>query len=285
MEIYLFLAVGCIAYTLVIWDYLISIEDEVALFWACSKFIKTGLQLSEVSETVLKTIVDQIFVLSGKSQYHDSSGIECVHYDDIRIATSGYFSESGICSLVRYDLLTRLRCGPFQQFTTTRSWTEACYLFIEPDGMICVGIQLIVMESITVVRAWAIMGRQHRVLWAFLGLLTLSTIASLVFIPRDQVSAALEVTPIVMRRYITAQDKANHAVDVRRFDSLLCDTLPLCMSVASITVTRMLLRLRKQALFDSAGPTSVQEELSTFRVQAVSEGINSSSEAEEDRSL
>ncbi len=60
-------------------------------------------------------------------------------------------------------------------------------------------------------------------------------------------------------------------------------TLPLCMSVASVTVTRMLFRLRKQALFDSAGPTSVQEELSTFRVRAVSEGINS--EAEEDRSL
>ncbi len=26
-------------------------------------------------ETVFKTIVDQIFVLSGKSQYHDSSGM------------------------------------------------------------------------------------------------------------------------------------------------------------------------------------------------------------------
>ncbi|PBL00049.1 hypothetical protein ARMGADRAFT_1074865 [Armillaria gallica] len=47
MEFHVSDAVPYIAETLVIWDYLISIDDEVALLWA-----------------FLKTIVDQIFVLS-----------------------------------------------------------------------------------------------------------------------------------------------------------------------------------------------------------------------------
>ncbi|PBK60597.1 hypothetical protein ARMSODRAFT_1090184 [Armillaria solidipes] len=49
------------------------------------------------------------------------------------------------------------------------------------------------------------------------------------------------------------------------------------LTIISITVTRMLLRLRRQALSDSDGQSSSQEELTTFR--AVSGGM-SSSEAE-----
>lgn len=46
------------------------------------------------------------------------------------------------------------------------------------------------------------------------------------------------------------------------------------LTVMSVTVSRMLLRLRRQALSDSAGWSSSQEELSTFR--AASEGFSSS---------
>ncbi|SJL12060.1 uncharacterized protein ARMOST_15481 [Armillaria ostoyae] len=176
-----------------------------------------------------------------------------------------------------------------------------------------------------VVRAWVIMGKQHRVLWTLFGLLTISaSTVTLVLHKHDGTdyfyflpNVFFEVTIFV----VVAYHEIKYLRDSRAFQSscagvsqlrirpimqlmfedsilyfviiiavlmivpFLTDTLPLCMSLASITVTRMLLRLRKQALFDSAGPTSVQEELSTFRVRAVSRGINSSSEAEEDRSL
>ncbi|KAK0442444.1 hypothetical protein EV421DRAFT_1809102 [Armillaria borealis] len=183
------------------------------------------------------------------------------------------------------------------------------------------------MAGIMVIRAWAIMGGQHRVLWCFIGLLTFSTIASLVMyvlpIEHADYTYYFYSLPAMFFEAILFAVLAYHAIKYRRHsrslqlpcagisqprirpimqlmfeDSILyfviiiavlmivpflTSTLPLCLSVASITVTRMLLRLRKQALFDSGGPTSVQEELSTFRVRTVSEGINS--EAEEDRSL
>ncbi|KAK0224419.1 hypothetical protein EDD85DRAFT_959549 [Armillaria nabsnona] len=321
MEFYLSVAVACIAETLVIWDYLISIDDEVALFWACSKFIKIKLQLSEVLKTVLKSIVDRVFVLS-----------ESLPWD---ISPNLGFAPYVISELVAFQLLHSLLPKSFDTtwiFTyvdcpTARSWKGACYMFINPDGMLYAGIQLIVMESIMVVRAWAIMGRQHRVLWTFVGLLTFSTIASLVMyilpLERADNTYYFYFLPTVVLEAILFAVVAYHAIKYRRHsrslqlscagtsqprirlimrlmfeDSILYfviiiavlmivpflkNSLPLCMSVASITVTRMLLHLRKQALFDSAGPTSVQGELSTFRVRAVSEGINS--EAEEDRSL
>ncbi|SJL12064.1 uncharacterized protein ARMOST_15485 [Armillaria ostoyae] len=46
------------------------------------------------------------------------------------------------------------------------------------------------------------------------------------------------------------------------------------LTIISITVTRMLLRLRRQALSDSAGQCSSQEELTAFR--AVSGSMNPS---------
>ncbi|PBK60613.1 hypothetical protein ARMSODRAFT_1026352 [Armillaria solidipes] len=307
MEFHVSDAVAYIAETLIIWDYLISIDDEVALFWA-----------------FLKKIVDQNFVLSGESQYHDNSGIECIHYDDIRIATLGYFSESGICSSLDTTwIFTYVDHSSLQQ---GQGWKEACYMFIVPESVIYVSIQLVVMESIMVVRAWAIMGRQRRVLWTFLGLLTFSTIASLVlcflrivsadgtynfyFLPTIFLEAILFTAVVYhaftyLRNLRSLQSSCSGALQPRLRpimrlmfkDSImyfviiiavlmivpfLTDTLPLSLSVASITATRMLLRLRKQDLSDSAGHTSVQGELLTFR--AVSGGINSPSDGEEDRS-
>ncbi|PBK87106.1 hypothetical protein ARMGADRAFT_1066174, partial [Armillaria gallica] len=52
------------AKTVVLWDYLISIDDEVSLIWACFNFITlVVLCVSEASETVLKRIMDQILIL------------------------------------------------------------------------------------------------------------------------------------------------------------------------------------------------------------------------------
>ncbi|KAK0501835.1 hypothetical protein EDD18DRAFT_1101550 [Armillaria luteobubalina] len=100
------------------------------------------------------------------------------------------------------------------------------------------GIQQIILESITVVCAGAIMGRQCRILWTFLGLLTLSTIASLLLY-------LLPVEPANDIYYfylcIAARAKANYVSDVRRFNF----SVPLSVSIAGITATRMLCRLQK----------------------------------------
>ncbi|PBL00050.1 hypothetical protein ARMGADRAFT_1074866 [Armillaria gallica] len=182
------------------------------------------------------------------------------------------------------------------------------------------------MEIIMVVRAWAIVGRQPHVLWIFLGLLTLSTIASIVLyvLPIEPADSTyyFYFLSIVFLEVILFAVVAYHAITYQRNlrslqssrsdvlqpgprpimclmfeDSILYfviiiavltivpilpESVPLSLSVASITATRVLLRLRKQALPDSAGETSVQEEPLTFR--AVSGGINSSSEGEEDES-
>ncbi|PBL00067.1 hypothetical protein ARMGADRAFT_1026142 [Armillaria gallica] len=237
MEFNLTVAVACIVETLVIWDYLISIEDEV------------GASDSPVS-----------------------------------IATLGYFSEFEICSLVRYDLLTsRPRYGPFGPLPTMRSWKGACYLFINPDFLIYVGIQLIVMEGIMVIRAWAIMGRQHRVLWTFLGLLTFSTIASLVIyvLPTENADSTyyFYFLPTVFLEAILFAVVAYHAIKYRRHS-----TSPQ-LSCAGISQPRIspIIRLMFEDSILYFVILCRYEELSTFRVQAVSEGIDS--EVEEDRSL
>ncbi|KAK0215078.1 hypothetical protein IW262DRAFT_1485094 [Armillaria fumosa] len=162
--------------------------------------------------------------------------------------------------------------------------------------MDCFNPSLIILESIMVIHAWEIMGRQCHILWTFLGLLTLSTIASLLlyllpiepadgiyylyFISCDHVFAQFEDTGIIVFRHIAARAKANHVSDVRRFDFVLCDSVPLSISVASITTTRLLLRLRKQALSDSAGQpsASVQEVLLTFKPVSLSNALYATSE-------
>ncbi|KAK0188348.1 hypothetical protein F5146DRAFT_1054827 [Armillaria mellea] len=198
-------------------------------------------------------------------------------------------------------------------------------MFIDPESMLYVGIQLIVMTIIMVIRAWVIMGRQHRVLWTIFGLLTICTSAVIAVLPMHDRPNYFYFLPNVFFEVAIFAIVAYHEIKYLRSskalqsscagvsqpmirpimqlmlkDSILyfviiiavlmivpflTNTLPLCISVASITVTRMLLRLRKQALFDSTGPTSAQEELSTFRLRSVSGGINSSNEAEEDTSL
>ena len=98
---------------------------------------------------------------------------------------------SSVCDphlMIPYASYSKVKAGKKRAICSLNlliSYMVPCYLsilslFHVPWLLLLVGIQLIVMEGIMVVRAWAIVGRQPRVLWIFLGLLTLSTIASLV---------------------------------------------------------------------------------------------------------
>ncbi|KAK0188350.1 hypothetical protein F5146DRAFT_662424 [Armillaria mellea] len=177
-------------------------------------------------------------------------------------------------------------------------------------------MQLVVMGSILVLRAWPIMGRRGCILWAFFGLLVCIASGSVVlyFILNPE-----SVEAIVLRFmlallfeaaiFATAAHRGIKQLGNWRSllsfsggafqlnpkpimqlifqDSLLyfltvLGALPIVsfldpqlgLTVMSVTVSHMLLRLRRQALSDSAGWSSSQEELSTFR--AASEGFSSS---------
>ncbi|KAK0501850.1 hypothetical protein EDD18DRAFT_1144698 [Armillaria luteobubalina] len=275
-------ALGYIAETLVIWDCLISIDDEVTLFWSSKPtWIKILFFVNRYLGIVLR--IWDMFIFRYEI-VHDICGIGVTEFRPLNV----------------------------------------CYLLIDPESIIYVGLQLVVMNIIMAVRAWVIMRKQHHVLLILFGLLTIG--ASIVigvlpmhnrtnyfyFIPNMLFEVAIlavvayheirywrnsktlessyaGVSPPVIRpiMQLMFEDSILYFViiiAVLIIVPFLTNTVPLCLSVASITVTRTLLRLRKQALFDSDGPSSDQEELSTFRVQAVSRGMNSSSEVGEDRS-
>ncbi|PBK60595.1 hypothetical protein ARMSODRAFT_721351 [Armillaria solidipes] len=132
MEFRLSDALAYIAGTLVTWDYLISIDDEVALFWSSRRtLIKFLFFVNRYLGIFLR--IWEMFIFQ-YSLVHDICGIDVAVF------------------------------RPF----------NACYMFIDPESIIYVGIQLVVMNIIMVVRAWVIMGKQHRVLWTLFGLLTIS---------------------------------------------------------------------------------------------------------------
>ncbi|KAK0432662.1 hypothetical protein EV421DRAFT_2023907 [Armillaria borealis] len=131
------------ATTLVLWEYLLNIDDEVQTV------------LSRCLLLVLKKIINQISLLR-------------VDHGGTRIATSNYFSEFGMPSLVGYI------CGP------NYNPHNICSLVINPELILYVTIQLFVIESILVLRVWTITGKKRRILWTLFGLLVCTTSASIV---------------------------------------------------------------------------------------------------------
>ncbi len=64
-------------------------------------------------------------------------------------------------------------------------YLSVCIHYIVTVFYALVGIQLVVMKIIMAIRAWAIMGKQHRVVWTFFGLLTLSATVMISVLPRE----------------------------------------------------------------------------------------------------
>ncbi|KAK0215101.1 hypothetical protein IW262DRAFT_1405095 [Armillaria fumosa] len=180
---------------------------------------------------------------------------------------------------------------------------RACYLGTESSSVIYVSMQLLVIESILILRIWAITGKRRWVLWTFFGLLVCSTTMS-IMLSVNMASASLQyAVPTLIFEAIIFVFAAYHGIkgsggvtslllrskgpfrygpkpilrrvfqgSVLYFIAALC-SLPvmafvdsrLGVTIMSVTITHMLLRLRKQGNSDTTGPSSQGTELTTFR--------------------
>ncbi|PBK87094.1 hypothetical protein ARMGADRAFT_1034988 [Armillaria gallica] len=211
-----------VAKTVVLWDYLISIDDEA----------------------------------SAPRQH-----CEIAHHENVRIVILDSFSESGGSSTSNaiwftIHLTSGTRCGNYN-----------------PTSQRLISIQIVVIQSLLVIRVWAMMDKDCRILSAFFGLLVSTMVAALaLFILLDPIlpeaffeiclvaAAAYRGIKVLKSSYTSVLQQSPRPIIWLMFrDSVLCFFI-------LITVTRMLLRLRKQALADSSGQASVEEgSLTTFR--------------------
>ncbi|PBL00074.1 hypothetical protein ARMGADRAFT_1026148 [Armillaria gallica] len=126
--------------------------------------------------------------------------------------------------------------------------------------------QVIVMESILILRVWAIVGRKPNVLVSFSILLFLNVAATLGIyfaMPTTSLTFCYRVLCCIPILAFVNNEKNNE----------------IGLSFMSITITRMLLRLRKRAKADLNMPRSQDMELESFRAANSFEGVSIASDA------
>ncbi|KAK0452767.1 uncharacterized protein EV420DRAFT_1482076 [Desarmillaria tabescens] len=253
-------------WSLISWDYLITFDDE----------------LEDHTILVFKKIVDQVFIL-----YKSLSG---THSSDF-----GYhlciLSDAIISGYWIYVLLDEVLVNTL------------CYLGTFSESLIYVTLQLFIIESILVLRIWAIMGKQRWILWTFFGLLACSTSTSIVIslyfatgtgcLVYGILTLIYETIIFISAAYYGIKELGGirslllgHMVllaygprpimcllfQVLVVFSILC-SVPvmsfldphLGLTIMSVTMNHMLLGLQKQALSDSIVQYSQGVELTTFR--------------------
>ncbi|KAG7443912.1 uncharacterized protein BT62DRAFT_304506 [Guyanagaster necrorhizus] len=261
----------------ILWDYLISIDDEINFFWS-----------SRTSWIKFLFFVNRYLGLS--LRFWDVLG-------------ERYESNYSTCRVV----------WPEESLSSK----EVYCLLLYPESIIYVTIQLVIIGIILVLRIWVILGKKRCILWIFSGWLACTASTSVWlsfvfnfgnvggsvfhFIPTLLFEASI-FTAGAQRgmkhlRYWRTLPSSNGStfqlgpkpmMQVMLQDSVLyfmtvLFALPIMtfvdiqlgLTIISVTVTRMLLRLRRRARgTDAAGQSTVQEELTTFR--AVSRGTISS---------
>ncbi|PBK64395.1 hypothetical protein ARMSODRAFT_471631 [Armillaria solidipes] len=225
--------------TVLLWEYLVTVYDEVDLFWS-SKL----------------------------------SWIKCLFF------VNRYL----IIALRIWDIIGYL-----------------CILVLNPDSALYATIQVMVMESILILRVWAIVGRKKNVLVSFSILLFLNVAATLGIyfaMPTSTLTFYYWLPMILFEliMFLTAAVYGVRGMKATKFltqmrqnfgpkpitglllrDSVFYFLIVLCcipilafvnneigLSLMSMTITRMLLRLRKRAKVDM--PRSQDMELESFRV-------------------
>ncbi|KAK0432668.1 hypothetical protein EV421DRAFT_1742175 [Armillaria borealis] len=239
-------------WSLISWDYLITLDDEVRPYTSSRVGLPTD-QLKDHFVLVLKEIMDQILVLCVLESLYGT------HSADV-----GY----RLCALLGEHLEDAdhpfsyflCRCGkgrmlPSFTLISSEDAIEACLVATESGSVLYVTMQLFVIESILVLRVWAIMGRRRWILWTFFGLLVCSTATSIVLNGPSNTR--------IRRFEITLVAKCFSVLFSVPFMAFLDPRLGL--TIMSVTISHMLLRLRKQVLSDTVGPPSQKVELTTFR--------------------
>ncbi|PBK64411.1 hypothetical protein ARMSODRAFT_962226 [Armillaria solidipes] len=130
-----------VTWSLILWDYLITLDDEVRLIFSRRSWIKFLFFASRYMGLVLR-IQDIV------EEHPDNT-------DD----PMGFYNPYVVMPEDAYN---------------------ACAVSTESDSVLYVIPQLLVMESILILRVWAIMGKRRQILWTFFGLLACTTAVSIV---------------------------------------------------------------------------------------------------------
>ncbi|KAK0224430.1 hypothetical protein EDD85DRAFT_241844 [Armillaria nabsnona] len=242
-------------WSLILWDYLITLDDEITLFWFSGRSWIKFLFFANRYMGLLLRIWDIIWE-------HLDNADELFSF---RLCRNAISEEA-------YD---------------------ACVVGTESSSVLYVTLQLLVIESILVLRIWAIMGKRRWILWTFFSLLVCSTTTSIVLSLQITVGAVsfFYVIPTLIFEAIIFISAAYHVIkesgglrslllrsrgpfrygpepilrlvfqgSVLYFIAALC-SLPvmavldprLGITIMGVSATHMLLRLRKRVLSDTVG--------------------------------
>ncbi|SJL12055.1 uncharacterized protein ARMOST_15475 [Armillaria ostoyae] len=263
--------------TLFGWEYLFTVDDEFDLFWSsklswikCLFFVNRYLNIAF-------GIWDMISVLLSFLRTNSSTGTTNTAYYFVSLTMC-----NGIASLPSFYL---------------------CILAIDTDSAFYATIQILVMECILILRVWAMAGRKRNLLRTFCFLLLLNVAATLGIcfsIPTQGLGLTMySWLPMLLFELIVFLFAAFYGVrgvkatkiltqirqnfgpkpimglllrdSVFNFLIVLC-CLPILefvdcrmgLNFMSITITRMLLRLRKRAKADLTMPRSQDMERNHF---------------------
>ncbi|KAK0468805.1 hypothetical protein IW261DRAFT_1015005 [Armillaria novae-zelandiae] len=289
-----------ITWSLIFWDYLITLDDEITFFWSSRRSWIKFLFFANRYIGLLLRVWDIIAMILG-----------------IIFETPNPYSESLIAQKEFFliHLCDKLIPESLQAL-------EACIVSVDSGSVLYMSMQLFVIESILVLRIWAILGKRQWALWTYFGLLICSTTASIVLsvwltgcsIPiTDSTYFVMTFTtiwiyavPTLIFEAIVFGSAAYHGIkasgglrplllqskgpfrsgpkpilrlvfqgSILYFIAVLL-SLPIMVfldprlgiTTMSIAVSYMLLGLRKNVLSDPVGPSSQGVELRTLRFTA-----------------
>ncbi|KAK0474438.1 hypothetical protein IW261DRAFT_1498983 [Armillaria novae-zelandiae] len=276
-----------ITWSLIFWDYLITLDDEITLFWSSRRSWIKFLFFANRYIGLLLRVWNIIAMILG-----------------IIFGRPNPSLESSIAR--KEDFLYHLYVNMPESFQAF----EACLVSVDSGSVIYVSMQLLVIESILVLRIWAIMGKRRWVLWTFCGLLVCSTATSIMlsvhfffFAPIVPIVDDMTVTttwlyaiPTLLFEAIIFGSAAYHGIKasgglrplllrskgpfrygpkpilrlVFQVSSLNMYTSDpqLGITIMSIAANYMLLGLRKNVLSDPVGPSLQGVGLTTLRFTA-----------------
>ncbi|KAK0215094.1 hypothetical protein IW262DRAFT_263456 [Armillaria fumosa] len=247
----------------IVWDYLISIDDEVDLFW-CSRrswikflfFVNRYLGLFLRIWDVIRERYKLKYSTCGVAR--SSKEIRCllIYPESIIYVTIQFAVIGSILVLRIWAIMGRQRCillTFFGLLVCTTSISVVLYFILDPES-----VEAIVLRFVLALlfEAAFFAPAAHR------GIKQLRHWRSLL----SSSGGTFQVNPKPIMQLIL-QDSFLYFLTVLGALPIMSflDT-QLGLTIISITVSRMLLRLRRQAASDSAGQSSSQEELTTFRV-------------------
>ncbi|KAK0188342.1 hypothetical protein F5146DRAFT_1054780 [Armillaria mellea] len=252
-----------ITWSLIFWDYLITLDDEITLIWFSGRSWIKFLYLANRYIGLILRIWDFAWECLGKTGW----------------------------------LLNHV-CGKY--LWLLEGDYEACYVGVESNSVLYVSMQLLVIESILIIRVWVIMGKRRWILWTFFGLLVCSTATSIMLnvIVFNGSASLLYAIPTLIFEAIIFISAAYHAIKasgglrsfllqsegpfqygpkpiLRRvfqgsalYFIAVLGSLPdaaLGVTIMSVTINHMVLRLRKQGSSNTVGPASQNVELTALR--------------------